>query len=41
MSDLDVFPLVEQTALQVVVSNGRADVLQTLNAYAKQPAAKQ
>ena len=23
-SDLDVFPLVEQTALQVVVSNGRA-----------------
>ena len=31
MSDLDVFPLVEQTALQVVVSNGRADVLQTLN----------
>ena len=31
MSDLDVFPLVERTALQVVVSNGRADVLQTLN----------
>ena len=31
MGDLDAFPLVEQTALQVVASNGRADVLQTLN----------
>jgi hypothetical protein len=29
--DLDVFPVVEQTALQVVMSNGRADALQTLN----------
>jgi hypothetical protein len=29
--DLDVFPVVERTALQVVASNGRADSLQTLN----------
>ena len=29
--NLDVFPVVERTALQVVASNGRADSLQTLN----------
>jgi hypothetical protein len=29
--DLDVFPMVERTALQVIASNGRADALQTLN----------
>ena len=29
--DLDVFPVAERTALQVVANAGRADALQTLN----------
>ncbi len=31
MDDRDVFPLVERTALQVLMSNDRTDGLQTLN----------
>ena len=31
MGDRDVFPLVERTALQVLMSNDRTDALQTLN----------